>query len=86
MVGARGVLGWNGQVGLPSSWRILNVMSDAFWDQIFDGMDVGVNENDTKAIFERLEAGEQVEHVLRGIEGPYVLTARSLNSRLADML
>ncbi|CAD6578850.1 MAG: hypothetical protein TREMPRED_002299 [Tremellales sp. Tagirdzhanova-0007] len=67
MVGARGVLGWNGQ--------------------IFDGMDVGVNENDTKAIFERLEAGEQVEHVLRGIEDStpsdrFILTStRSLAAR-----
>ena len=48
-------------------------------------MVVGVDENDTKAIFERLEIGQDVEHVLGGVEGPYVSIAWSDHSRIADM-
>lgn len=46
--------------------------------QVFDGMDLGVEDNDTRKIFERLESGEAVEEILRGIEGPYVLEGHSM--------
>ena len=38
--------------------------------QIFQGLAVGVNENDTTKLFERLEAGEQPSHLLSKVEGP----------------
>ncbi|WVR03597.1 hypothetical protein IAU60_000589 [Kwoniella sp. DSM 27419] len=39
--------------------------------QVFEGLGVGRDENDTRQIFDRLEAGEEVQDVLRGIEGPF---------------
>jgi len=34
-------------------------------------MDLSPDDNDTRRIFGRLEAGETVDEVLSGIEGPY---------------
>ncbi|WVF65921.1 hypothetical protein IAT40_000659 [Kwoniella sp. CBS 6097] len=39
--------------------------------QVFEGLDMQKDENDTRKIFERLEAGEEPEVILRGIEGPF---------------
>ncbi|ORY34239.1 asparagine synthase-domain-containing protein [Naematelia encephala] len=39
--------------------------------QVFQGMQVGPDENDTQRVFERLEAGEEVDTVLSSIEGPF---------------
>ncbi|WWC58141.1 uncharacterized protein I303_100676 [Kwoniella dejecticola CBS 10117] len=39
--------------------------------QVFEGIDIGTEENDTRKIFERLEKGERVEDVLSGVEGPF---------------
>ncbi|WVQ93551.1 hypothetical protein IAU59_000626 [Kwoniella sp. CBS 9459] len=39
--------------------------------QVFEGMDISKDENDTRKLFERLEAGEEPEDILRGIEGPF---------------
>jgi asparagine synthetase B (glutamine-hydrolysing) len=37
--------------------------------QVFQGMDIGTG-NDTRAIFDRLQAGETLDEVLASIEGP----------------
>jgi len=39
---------------------------------VFDGLSIGTGDNDTRKIKEWLEAGESVDEVLSGIEGPYV--------------
>lgn len=39
---------------------------------MFDGLSIGTGDNDTRKIKEWLEAGESVDEVLSGIEGPYV--------------
>ncbi|WWD22519.1 hypothetical protein CI109_107012 [Kwoniella shandongensis] len=39
--------------------------------QVFQGLEVGQDENDTRKIFERLENGETPDDVLQGIEGPF---------------
>ncbi|OCF41643.1 cytoplasmic protein [Kwoniella heveanensis CBS 569] len=39
--------------------------------QVFEGIDVQKDENDTRKLFERLEAGEEPEEILRGVEGPF---------------
>lgn len=41
--------------------------------QVFDGIKVGLDENDTCKIFDRLESGEDPDAVLDGLEGPYVV-------------
>lgn len=38
--------------------------------QVFSGLDVGIEENDTRKIFNRLEEGEDVLEVLGEVEGP----------------
>ncbi|WVW81812.1 hypothetical protein I302_103809 [Kwoniella bestiolae CBS 10118] len=55
--------------------------------QIFEGINMGRDENDTRKIFERLENGEEVQDVLSGIEGPFAfiyldLTADTLHYQL----
>ena len=40
--------------------------------QVLDGMGLDVDENDTERIMDRLEAGDEVDDVLSGTEGPYV--------------
>ena len=37
-----------------------------------NGMRLAVDENDTERIMERLEAGDEIDEVLSGIEGPCV--------------
>ncbi|KAK4684640.1 hypothetical protein P7C73_g5531, partial [Tremellales sp. Uapishka_1] len=39
--------------------------------QVFQGLDIGEQENDTVRLMERLEDDEPIESVLGGIEGPY---------------
>ncbi|WWC66825.1 uncharacterized protein I206_100732 [Kwoniella pini CBS 10737] len=39
--------------------------------QVFEGLEIRRDENDTRRIFEKLENGEEVEDVLRSIEGPF---------------
>ncbi|KAK8845569.1 hypothetical protein IAR55_006284 [Kwoniella newhampshirensis] len=39
--------------------------------QVFQGLEVGKEENDTRKIFDRLESGEEPDNVLKGIEGPF---------------
>ncbi|KAL1413258.1 hypothetical protein Q8F55_001013 [Vanrija albida] len=39
--------------------------------QVFSGLDVAPNENDTRVIFDKLEAGESPSDVLQAIEGPF---------------
>jgi hypothetical protein len=38
--------------------------------QVFAGLDLDLHDNDTAALFHRLESGEDVASVLAGIEGP----------------
>lgn len=40
--------------------------------QIFEGLDVPLDGNDTQALFEALESGEDVASLLSRVEGPYV--------------
>jgi asparagine synthetase B (glutamine-hydrolysing) len=40
--------------------------------QVFNGLDLGLRDNDTRAIFDKLEAGESPTAVLQEIEGPCV--------------
>ncbi|WVQ80882.1 hypothetical protein IAT38_002989 [Cryptococcus sp. DSM 104549] len=39
--------------------------------QVFEGLDLKTDENDTRKILERLMQGEKIEDVLRHVEGPY---------------
>ncbi|WWC85826.1 uncharacterized protein L201_000693 [Kwoniella dendrophila CBS 6074] len=48
--------------------------------QVFEGLDVKEDENDTWKIFERLENGEDVKQLLRGIEGPFAFIYLDLRS------
>nr|XP_031863485.1 uncharacterized protein CI109_000735 [Kwoniella shandongensis]KAA5530557.1 hypothetical protein CI109_000735 [Kwoniella shandongensis] len=47
--------------------------------QVFQGLEVGQDENDTRKIFERLENGETPDDVLQGIEGPSHLKRYTTN-------
>jgi hypothetical protein len=40
------------------------------WLQVFAGLDLDLHDNDTAALFHRLESGEDVASLLAGIEGP----------------
>jgi len=53
-----------------------NVQVKGLYSQVFDGMDLAIEDNDTRKIFERLEGGDEVDEVLSGIEGPYVFNRR----------
>lgn len=68
LVGKRGVLGWNGQV----SFRYLHTLECCYLIhiQVFQGLEVPNGENDTRRLFEWLEAGGEPEEVLSTIEGP----------------
>ncbi|WVQ62654.1 uncharacterized protein L199_000801 [Kwoniella botswanensis] len=55
--------------------------------QVFEGIDMSKDENDTRKVFDRLEAGADIEEVLRGIEGPFAfvyldLTTETLHYQL----
>lgn len=70
IVGQRGVLGWNGQVG-PSPSSVFDKFKGwkRLMKQVFDGLDVGGG-NDTAALAERLEAEAHPLELLGGVEGP----------------
>lgn len=40
--------------------------------QVFDGLEVHTDENDTRKLFDRLERGEDPDKVFDNLEGPYV--------------
>lgn len=40
--------------------------------QVFDGVDVAQNENDTYVLFSQLEDGRSIDHVLQNVKGPWV--------------
>ncbi|WWD08959.1 hypothetical protein V865_007074 [Kwoniella europaea PYCC6329] len=48
--------------------------------QVFEGIDMGKDENDTRKVFDRLEAGADIEEVLRGIEGPFAFVYLDLTT------
>lgn len=39
---------------------------------MFQGLDLAKDTNDTQVIFDRLEAGVEIDELLASIEGPYV--------------
>ncbi|WRT63829.1 uncharacterized protein IL334_000754 [Kwoniella shivajii] len=63
------VLGLRGQL---TAQPLIGTRGVLGWNgQVFEGVDVGKEENDTRKIFDRLESGEDVIEVLKGVEGPY---------------
>ncbi|WOO76947.1 Asparagine synthetase domain-containing protein 1 [Vanrija pseudolonga] len=50
--------------------------------QVFDGLDIGPRDNDTRAIFEKLEAGESPAEVLQEIEGPFAFIYLSFETNV----
>ena len=70
IVGQRGVLGWNGQVGLRRSRKLDRPrMGRKLMSQVFDGLDVGGG-NDTAALAARLEVESDPLELLGNVEGP----------------
>ena len=65
---AASVLGLRGQ-GITTQPREDDSAVLGWNGQVFQGMDIGLNENDTTKLFERLKQ-ERFEDVLASIEGP----------------
>jgi len=69
LVGSRGVLAWNGQVF--SGTHEAEESGDAGDEDELDAeLDIPVDQNDTRRLFNLLEAGMDPEHVFAHVEGP----------------